>query len=179
MALLRGINVGGKNMLPMKALAELFSAAGCARVQTYIQSGNVLFEASEAVAARVPRALSEAIAREFRLQVPVLTRTAEELAAVARGNPFLRRGADPALLHVAFLADLPRPEEVAVLDPARSPPDEFLLRGREIYLYCPSGAGKTRLTNQYFDSRLETVSTGRNWRTVLKLVELSRAEAPG
>ena len=174
-ALLRGINVGGKKSLPMKALAQLFAAAGCADVRTYIQSGNVIFAATEAVAARVPAALSAAIAREFDLRVPLMTRTAAELDAVVRGNPFLRQGTDPATLHVAFLADLPGPEQVAALDPRRSPPDRFLVQGREIYLCCPDGVGKSKLTNQYFDSKLKTVSTGRNWRTVLKLLELVQA----
>ena len=172
---MRGINVGGKNALPMKALAELFAAAGCADVRTYIQSGNVVFEASEAVAARLPAALSAAIARRFDLRVPLMTRTAADLDAVVRGNPFLRQGADPATLHVAFLADLPRPEHVVALDPRRSPPDQFLVQGREIFLCCPHGVGKSKLTNQYFDSKLNTVSTGRNWRTVLKLLELVQA----
>jgi uncharacterized protein (DUF1697 family) len=77
-------------------------------------------------------------------------------------------------LHVLFLADQPGAAAVASLDPDRSPPDAFVVRGREIYLRCPNGVGTTKLTNAWFDSRLATISTGRNWRTVLKLFELAK-----
>lgn len=171
-ALLRGINVGGKNKLPMKDLAELLTEIGCHGVQTYIQSGNALFDAPTRVAKTVPTALSERIAARFKLTVPVVLRTSAELASVARSNPFLRAGGQTDLLHVMFLAEVPSPERVASLDPQRSAPDAFALRGRDLYLSLPNGAGNTKLTNAYFDSKLATVSTGRNWRTVLKLVEL-------
>jgi uncharacterized protein (DUF1697 family) len=177
-ALLRGVNVGGANKLPMKGLAALFAAAGCSEVQTYIQSGNVVFRAADALARRIPALISAAIAESFRLEVPVVTRTAAELREVAEQNPFLRAGADPAALHVAFLAERPGAARVALLDPARSPPDQFAVRGREIYLHCPNGVGRSKLTNQYFDSRLATISTGRNWRTVLTLLALACGEAP-
>jgi uncharacterized protein (DUF1697 family) len=105
--------------------------------------------------------------------VPVVVRSADELCAVARANPFLRKASDTAALHVAFLADAPAADKVAVLDPKRSPPDEFAVVGREIYLRCPTGMAKTKLTNAYFDSKLATISTARNWNTVLKLIELA------
>jgi len=173
-ALLRGINVGGKNKLPMKDLAAMFTEAGCDDVRTYIQSGNVLFRARPALARRVPELVTRAIADRAGLRVPVVTRTAAELAKVVSANPLLRAGADHAKLHVAFLAKQPAAGRVAGLDPDRSPPDEFVVRGREIYLHCPGGVARTKLTNDYFDSRLATTSTVRNWNTVLKLLELSR-----
>ena len=97
----------------------------------------------------------------------------EELGTVARENPFVRAGADIATLHVAFLADLPSVDRLASLDPDRSPPDEFAVQGAHIYLRCPGGYGRSRLTSQYFDSRLSTTSTVRNWRTVLALLEMT------
>jgi uncharacterized protein (DUF1697 family) len=171
-ALLRGINVGGKNKLPMKDLAAMFSDCGCEGVETYIQSGNVVFEARAAIAERVPAALGGAILERFGYRVPVVIRTAGELAAAARGNPFLAAGHDPDSLHVAFLANLPPKARAASLDVRRSPPDEFVFRGREVYLRLPNGVARTKLTNAYFDSTLGTTSTLRNWRTVGKLVEL-------
>ena len=171
-ALLRGINVGGKNMLPMKALAELCEAEGCAAVRTYIQSGNVLLRAPRARAARLAGALAARIEREHGFAVPVVLRTVDELARIARSNPFLPRG--PAeQLHVLFLADEPTEEALAALDPRRSPPDVFTVAGREIFLRLPNGAARTKLTNAWFDSRLATTSTMRNWRTVLELVRLA------
>jgi len=175
-ALLRAINVGGRNMLPMKDLVAIFSAAGCGGVRPYIQSGNVVFEAGAALARRVPALVEKAIADRFGFAAPVLLRTADQMRAVAGGNPFLREGADPATLHVAFLAEEPDPARVATLDPDRSPPDRFIVRGREIYLCFPKGVGRTKLGNQYFDSRLGTASTVRNWRTVLKLLEMVSAQ---
>ncbi len=172
-ALLRGVNVGGKNKLPMSALASLFEEVGCRDVETYIQSGNVVFTAPERVAARIPRLLSERISDRLGLTTPVLVRTREELAAVGQGNPHLAVGADPYTLLVMFLADRPGPALVARLDARRSPPDQFEVRGREIYLRCPNGFARTKFTNAYFDARLATTSTGRNWRTVLRLVEMT------
>ncbi len=176
-ALLRGINVGGKNKLVMSALVALFGAAGCREVRTYIQSGNVVFRAASALAARLADELQRRIQREHGLSVPVVLRTADELEHVVRGNPFLRAkgGASEEFLHVAFLANEPARSALATLDPRRSPPDEFEVRGREIYLRCPNGIARTKLTNAYFDARLATTSTLRNWRTVRKLLELARA----
>jgi uncharacterized protein (DUF1697 family) len=170
-ALLRGINVGGKNKLPMKELAAMFTDVGCAAVQTYIQSGNVVFEAKRALARRVPALITEAIAERFGYGVPVVTRAEGEYQRVLDANPFLREGVDPKALHVAFLADRPT-SQVASLDPNRSPPDKLEVIGREIYLFCPNGIARTKLTNDYFDLKLGTTSTMRNWRTVLKLGKL-------
>jgi len=172
-ALLRGINVGGKNRLPMKSLSALFTDAGCTDVQTYVQSGNIIFGATPSLARRIPALIEKAISVQFGLRVPVVTRTAAELHAGAKHNPFLPRESDTGTLHVAFLATRPTPAQVATLDPDRSPPDEFAVRGREIYLRLPNGVARSKLTNAYFDSRLETTSTLRSWRTVLKLVELT------
>lgn len=174
-ALMRGINVGGKNRLPMKDLAAMFEEAGCEEVRTYIQSGNVVFRATEAYARRIPKLVAKAVADRFAFHAPIVMRTAGEMRSVARGNAFLRAGAEAETLHVAFLADRPSPVRVSGMDPRRSPPDELLVRGREIYLRCPNGIGRSKLTTDYFDRALETTSTVRNWRTVLALVEMIRA----
>jgi uncharacterized protein (DUF1697 family) len=166
-ALLRGINVGGKNKLPMRALTALFEAAGCRAVSTYIQSGNVIFEARSV--AKLPVLIARRIEEAHGLRVPVIVRSAEELSAIARGNPY----GDEEGVHVMFLAEAPSAARVAALDPRRSPPDEFTVAGANLYLRLPSGVARTRLTNDYFDRTLQTVSTLRNWRTLQKLVELA------
>jgi uncharacterized protein (DUF1697 family) len=173
-ALLRAINVGGHNALSMKDLAALCEAAGCRDVVTYIQSGNVAFGATAALAKRLPVALPDAILARAGLRVPVIVRAAAELAAVARDNPFVDPGVDPGELHVGFLAAAPGVGPIATLDPERSPPDEFVVRGREVYFRFPRGAGKTKLTTPYFDGKLATTMTVRNWRTVTALLELLR-----
>ena len=171
-ALLRGINVGGKNMLPMKDLAAMMTEAGCREVVTYIQSGNVVFSASAAVLKKLPGIISQKIAHQFGHRVPVMIRSHEELAAVIRGNPFLKEGDER--LYVAFLADIPAAEAVAKLDPNRSPSDRFAVIGKDVYLHLQTGAAKTKLTNAWMDSKLSTISTARNWATVRKLHEMTQ-----
>ncbi len=175
-ALLRGINVGGKNKLLMRDLAAMFSEAGCDEVRTYIQSGNVVFRAGPALVRRVPDLVSEAIAARFGYRVPVVTRTAGELAAIIPANPFPGVAAEVgrlSQLHVGFLADRPEAAAIDALDPDRSPPDEFVVIGREVYSYCPQGFAGTKLTTRFFESKLSTTMTARNWKTVMKLHELA------
>lgn len=171
-ALLRGINVGGHNALPMKDLAAMFGEAGCSDVRTYIQSGNVVFEAAPTLARRIAGVITASIGDRFGLEVPVVTRSADQLAAIVSANPYAREGTDEKWLHVAFLADTPSAAGIAALDPQRSPPDEFVVHNAEIYLSCPNGMARTKLTNAYFDTTLGTTSTVRNWRTTLKLLEM-------
>lgn len=173
-ALLRGINVGGRNKLPMKDLAALFGEAGCNDVRTYIQSGNVVFEATPTLARRIPGIITASIGELFGLEIPVVTRSAHELAAIVSANPYVRDGVEEKQLHTAFLVDRPSATSIAALDPQRSPPDEFVVHNAEIYLRCPNGMARTKLTNAYFDAKLGTTSTVRNWRTTLALLEMTR-----
>ena len=171
-ALLRGINVGGRNKLPMKDLVRLFVEAGCDNPRSFIQSGNVVFRADPAVAAGLPDFIAAKIATDFGYRTPVLLRTIAQMRHVMSNNPFLHEGASKDTLHVMFLADRPSQSQVDTLDPNRSPPGAFRVRGQDVYLHLPLGVADTKLTNSYFDSKLGTVSTGRNWRTVTKLLEL-------
>ena len=173
-ALLRGINLG-KRRLPMKELARIFEKAGATDVRTYIQSGNVVYRAGAALGRRIPNLVEAMIAERFDFDVPVVTRTAAELTAIVRANPYAGEAeANPKSVHVGFLRDEPSASAVAALDPDRSPPDTFVVRAREIYFHFPNGMGKSMLTNPWFDSRLGTVSTMRNWRTVTTLEEMAR-----
>lgn len=173
-ALLRGVNVGGKNKLPMKELAALFGDVGCVDVRTYIQSGNVVFSAPADVASSLEARVEAQIERQLGLRVPVVLRSAAELAGAVEASPFADRVADhPKAVHVMFLKDRPTAAAVAALDPNRSPPDTYAVVGREVHLFCPNGVARTKLTTAWLDRALSTVSTARNWRTVLKLVEMS------
>ena len=174
-AFLRGVNVGGKNMLPMKDLAQMFVKAGCKDVVTYIQSGNVVFSAPAGVVKKLPAQIAAAIEKRFGHKVPVVLRSNEQLARTIDAHRYIKEGKDPKICHVLFLADSPTPQAIQALDPNRSPGDSYEVLGGEIYLHLLTGAAKTKLTNAYFDSKLATVSTGRNWATVLKLFELSAA----
>lgn len=172
-ALLRGVNVGGKNKLPMKDLVAMFESVGCTDVVTYIQSGNVVFDAKPAVAKTIAATIADRIAQDAGLRVPVVVRSAAELTACVAQSPFVARGVDEDQLHVMFLADAPTKAAVAKLDPRRSPGDELVVVGRDVHLRMPNGVGRTKLTNAYVDATLGTVSTQRNWRTVLQLVALA------
>ena len=175
LALLRGINVGGKAILPMKALTAIFVAAGASKVTTYIQSGNVIFEAAEPEV--VVAAVTLEIARVFGYPGRIVMRSAAELAAAYKANPFAKAGAPADTMWVYFLADKPDAAAVKALDPERSPGDSFVVKGREVYLHLPNGMARTKLSNVYFDTKLKTVSTARNWNTVGKLVEMIKATA--
>ena len=178
-ALMRGINVGGKNKIAMQSLRELFVEAGCTDVRTYIQSGNVVFQADSDMLPELPRIIAALVTERFGFRSPVVLRTAQQWRDIALNNPYLQAGVAEDRLHVLFLADVPSAEQGASLDPNRSTPDEYIVRGQEIYLHLPNGAADTKLTNAYFDSKLKTVSTGRNWRTVTKLLEMMDSTNPG
>jgi uncharacterized protein (DUF1697 family) len=174
-ALLRGVNVGGARPLPMEALRALFADAGAKNVESLIQSGNVVFAATEASAPQILADVGARISREFGFAAPIVLRDATAWKTLIDGNPFLGDGADPDTLHALCLSETPSPDALARLDPSRSPGDEFEVRGRDIYLRLPSGVARTKLTNAWFDSKLRVTSTLRNWRTVMKLGELVAA----
>ena len=169
LALLRGINVGGKNKLPMRTLVQIFEELGGKNIRTLIQSGNVVFDASPRLIDTLAAKVSSRIRKDLGLSVPVQLRNARELRKALRSHP-LAAGADEGALAVAFLSDKPTAAQVRLLDPDRSPGDHFRVVGREIYLLLPNGAARSKLTNAYFDRTLETVSTARNWRTCQKLL---------
>jgi uncharacterized protein (DUF1697 family) len=177
LALLRGVNVGGKHKLAMKDLAALLEGLGCAKVKTYIQSGNAIFDAPASVVAGLPHTLHAAILKKAGFEAPVVLRSAAQMAAALKANPFLAKGADPDHLHVGFLADKPAASALKALDPARSPGDVFTVLGQEVYFHLPNGVARTKLTNAYFDSTLKTVCTMRNWRTVGALHALAAEPA--
>jgi uncharacterized protein (DUF1697 family) len=178
-ALLRAVNVGGRNRIPMAELREELSAAGLADVQTYVQSGNVVFRTDSDDPAEQAAALHDAISRGFGCDVQVLVLTHAELTRVSAGNPFVVVGADEMYLHATFLfapvaeaafAGLELPAQEGEL--AALAGDEGGLGGRVVYLHLPHGYGRSKLGNAWFERALKTPATTRNWRTVLALAEL-------
>lgn len=171
-ALLRGINVGGKHRVPMAALRELFIAAGASEVETYIQSGNVVYSATSKLARTLPEKVRNAITETFEFDVPIVSRSAAELREAASEHPFADRVADEKLLMVAFLDRKPGAGKIAALDPNRSPGDLMEVRGQHVYLAFPNGSGRSKLDANWLDRSLDAVGTWRNWRTVQALLEL-------
>jgi uncharacterized protein (DUF1697 family) len=171
-ALLRGINVGGKTRIAMAALRDVCAAAGCEDVVTYIQSGNVVLE-SPLGAEKLRAVLEETIAGEFGFAPAVMIRTAKEMAAVVGNNPF--PAADEKAVHVGFLRtalDAATKKCLAAIDCA---PEELAVVKREIYLHLPNGMGRAKLSVELERCLRpnKTQITVRNWRTVNKLVELA------
>jgi uncharacterized protein (DUF1697 family) len=166
-ALLRGVNVGGRKV-PMADLRALFDGLGHTDVRTYIQSGNVVFTA-QGRPARVRSAIEAALHREFGFEVAVLLRTPTDFAKVEQRNPF---GADA---YVTFLEDEPDRELVSAIDATAFAPDEFEVDGREVFVRCPNGYGRTKINNTFFERKLATRATTRNWNTVTLLLEWATA----
>jgi uncharacterized protein (DUF1697 family) len=173
-AILRGINVSGKNILRMDALQALFAALGFTHVVTYIQSGNVVFRSTMSDQGMLKNSISEGIMKKFGLKVPVIIRSKKELEQIVAQNPFLPEQ-DMLLekMHVTFLSELPEKERIKLTATLKTGSDRFILNGREIYLYCPGGYGNTKLSNAFFESKLKVIATTRNWNTVNKLLEIS------
>jgi uncharacterized protein (DUF1697 family) len=171
-AMLRGVNVGAKNRIKVSALAQVFTDLGHADVVTYIQSGNVVFKSAGKSAPTLARAIEARIAADLGCDVAVLLRSKAELARVARGNPFLPE-ADPARLHVTFLAEKPDASSVRAVNAYDAGTDAFVVRGRDVYLHTPNGYGNTKINNGFFEKRLQAIATTRNWNSVTKLLELA------
>jgi uncharacterized protein (DUF1697 family) len=170
-ALLRGVNVSGQNKVGMKELRARLLGLGLQNVATYIQSGNVVFQTS--AASDLTRLIERDIRKGFGVSVTVLLRTKEQLRRVSTQNPFLPRGDDPGTLHVTFLAETPKATQVREVTAKARGPDELVVRGREVYLRCPNGYGRTKLTNTFLERQLGSPATTRNWRTVLELVAMT------
>lgn len=170
--LLRGVNVGGRNRVPMPALKQALQEAGCTQVRTYIQSGNAVFRSDARIADAARSAVRSLVTELTGTEIGIVLRSRAELARVVRDNPF-SDVADPRKLHVGFCVETPPAERVPAVDPHRSPPDEFAFREREVYLLLPRGAARTKLSGTYLESALGTPITFRNWRTVLRLLGMA------
>jgi len=142
-------------------------------VKTYIQSGNVVFAAAPTIALKARESVAAAVSARIGTDIPVVLRSVADLARVVEENPFLAESQDPRTLHVGFLSDRPSPDRAASLDPSRSPPDEFVVRGNEIYLRLANGMSGTRFTASYVERVLATSATFRNWRTVVNLLSMA------
>jgi uncharacterized protein (DUF1697 family) len=174
-ALLRGVNLGARNKVSMADLRRLFESLGAEDVQTYVQSGNVVFKSRLKDAAKLSAEIEQRIEQELGLEIRVMLRTGDQLAKIVAGNPFAASQAEGTKLHVTFLADAPKPPRVRTLESVAFAPDEFQVQGREVYLHTPNGYGRSKLSNAYFEKQLEVAATTRNWNTVTKLAELAAA----
>ncbi|HUP03779.1 MAG TPA: DUF1697 domain-containing protein [Bryobacteraceae bacterium] len=175
-SMLRGVNVGGHNKIGMEELRALFGSLGFSGAQTLIQSGNVVFRASERNAARVAERVEDGISSRFGFRPPVIVRNVPEMKKALAGNPFPAEAADePGKLIVLFLGALP--DEAArrkALEVKRGA-EQLRFQGRELFVYYPDGQGKSKLAIAALERALGTTMTGRNWNTVNKLLDMAVA----
>jgi uncharacterized protein (DUF1697 family) len=172
-ALLRAVNVGGRGSLAMADLRKLAESLGFTNVRTLLQSGNLVFEAAAQKTPALESAL-EAALKQHGIETDFMVRRADELEAIVAANPFPSEAkADPGHLVVMFQKDAPGAKAVAALQAAVKGREIIRHKGRELYIVYPDGIGRSKLTNKFIESRLDTRGTGRNWNTVMKLAALA------
>ncbi|HJV77588.1 MAG TPA: DUF1697 domain-containing protein [Paludibacter sp.] len=173
-SILRGINIGGHKMIKMEALRQLYVSLGYDDVQSYIQSGNVIFRTSEINAQILEKTISEKILRTFGFEVRVLALTVDELRNALEKNPFradLLK--DSKKMHLTFLSAVPEKTYLDSISPSDYAPDEFWHSGRIIYVHCPTGYGNTKLTTNFFENKLKLTATSRNMKTATELLAIA------
>jgi uncharacterized protein (DUF1697 family) len=170
--LFRGINVGGKHVLPMKELGSLLESLGCRNVRTYIQSGNAVLESPERDPSKLGRRIAKAIAAQRGFEPRILLVDLPELERVIASNPFVEAEAEPKSLHVGFLESEPNAPDLEALARLRTGRERFQLVDRALYLHTPDGFGPSKLAAQA-EKLLGVPMTARNWRTVQKIREIA------
>lgn len=174
-SILRGINVSGQKKIKMADLKTLYESIGFNNVVTYIQSGNVIFDSKVKNKTEIKISIEKAIEKEFNFHVPVEIRTKREIENVLKNCPFgsvdLEKEGTKVL--VTFLSSKPSEANITRIQTYVVAPEKLLVRGREVYLYCPEGYGKSKLSNTFIERKLEVEATTRNWKSVNKLLELS------
>ena len=171
-ALLRGVNLGRRNRVPMAQLRELLADLGYVDVSTFLQSGNALFTSRRKPAA-LAREIEQAVAQRCHVETKVLLRTGAELSDVVRANPLTGTATDPARLYVTFLSDDADLAALNQMNAADYAPEQFAAGERAVYVWLPDGVQSSRLGQTFWERRLGCVATSRNWNTVTKLAELA------
>jgi uncharacterized protein (DUF1697 family) len=172
---LRGINMTGHNIIQMADLKVLYQMLGFEDVETYIQSGNVIFRSSKNIEkSDISLMIEEAITLKYNYRVPVMIKTVAELHSLLSVNPFLNEESfDPAKMAVIFVREelsRQRIEKVSNLD---YPPDKFRIVGNEIFIWCPNGFGRSKIYTGFFEKKMGINGTGRNWKTITTLLDIA------
>jgi uncharacterized protein (DUF1697 family) len=175
-SMLRGINVSGQKKVKMNDLKTLYESLKFANVKTYIQSGNVIFESSIFDVDKIKQIIEQKVEETFGYSVSVIIRTDKEFENIVKGNPFIdhKSAEEDTTFLVTFLSDAPPISIVKIVKQFVNKPEALEIRGKEIYLHCPNGYGKSKLSNNFIERKLNVTATTRNWKTVKKLYELSK-----
>jgi uncharacterized protein (DUF1697 family) len=170
--MLRGINVSGHKKLKMGELKKLYESLGFSDVQTYIQSGNVIFKSSGKDVSKLASSINEKIKEIFGLDVGVIIRTKDELEQLIANNPFAKK--DESKLYVTFLSAIPTNVPTDEISKVKNKAEEFFVTDQAVYLFCPYGYGRSKLSNTLFEKKLKVSATTRNWETVKALLNMAK-----
>lgn len=173
-ALFRGINILGRNKLPMAELRIVLEATGCTGVQTYIQSGNAIFRKADVDTNQLCKELTAAVHKSHGFAPRVVVRTLAEIERAAAANPFSEADTHPQSVHLFFLADRAKTPDLKGIEAIRARSEQFLLKGKVFYLYTPDGFGPSKLAGRA-EKLLGVDATARNWRTVKTLIAMGKA----
>lgn len=172
-AILRGINVSGHHLIKMESLRTSLQGIGLQQVETYIQSGNIVFQSKITDVTLLESRIMNVILQDFGYHVPCLVLHSDDLYVIVNQNPLLR---DPlnklSYFHVTFLSKAPEIKDLTPIMDKKLPDEAAVLMGRTIYLYCPYGYGKTKLTNNFIEAKLKVSATTRNWKTLQALLQM-------
>lgn len=173
-SMLRGVNLGPHNRIKMDALRAMYASLGLEDARTYVQSGNVIFRTKEKNTQKLATNIQDAIEKKFKCRPAVILRTTDELRRTIAASPFSgRRNLEPGKILVTFLADAPPADATSKLDAFKSYPEEVHLNGREMFIYFPNGAGRSKLPWSQVEKFLKVTGTARNWNTVLAMLEIA------
>jgi uncharacterized protein (DUF1697 family) len=179
-SMLRGVNLGPHNRIKMDALCKLYASLKFENACSYVQSGNVIFRTKEKNIGPLATKIQAAIEKKFGFRPEVILRTPEEFRKAIAANPFARRrDIEPGKLLVTFLAGEPGPEAQAALDRFKDYPEELHLKGRELYIYFPNGAGRSKLPWSSVEKFLKVTGTARNWNSVTKMLAMAEQMEAG
>jgi len=175
-AILRGINVGGRRKILMADLKLLFEDFGFNNISTYIQSGNVIFDDTTEISdLEIANTIEAAILNKYKFTVPVIVVSSKDLVKAVKSNPYYQgESVDISKLHLTFLKEKPTKESLQKIATYNYEPDKFVIKGQNVFIFCEGKYHQSKLTNNFFERKLAVSATTRNWKTVLKLVELSK-----
>ena len=174
-SILRGINVSGQKLIKMDALRKLYEKLEFHNIRTYVQSGNVIFAGKDAEINKVELEISHQIKKEFGFAVPVIVLTINTLERIIENNHFLKdSNKDVAFLHVTFLSSKPNQGDIKEIEDKKQDEEEIIFSDNAVYLYCPNGYGRTKLTNNFLENKLRVGATTGNWKTTNELLKIAQ-----
>ncbi len=165
----------GHNSVKMTDLAALYNDLGFNNVETYIQSGNVIFGSFDDIPLHdISSKIEKAILEKFNYVIPVLIRTVEEMRNFSLINPFLKEeNFEPSKMAVILLYEKPTQDQIQKVIYVSYPPDKFAINGSEIFIYCPNGFGRTKLYTNFFEKKMGVTGTARNWKTITTILQIA------